>query len=41
MKIEVYSTCNLRASNRSFIPPADQVAEEIKVRLYPNIGFDK
>ena len=39
VKIEVYTTCNLGASNRSLLPQAEQVTEEIKVRLCPNIGL--
>ena len=39
MEIEVYSTFNLGASYRSILPQAEQIAEEIKVRLYPDIGL--
>ena len=38
-QIEVYSTCNLGASNCSLLPQTEKVAEEIEVRLYPNIGL--
>jgi hypothetical protein len=36
VKIEVYSTYNLRASNRPFLPQAKQVLEQIKVSLNPH-----
>ena len=39
VKIEVYSTCNLRASNYSLLPQTKQIAKEIEMRLYPNIGL--
>ena len=38
-QIEVYSTCNLGASNCSFLPQAKKIAKKIEVRLYPNIGL--
>jgi hypothetical protein len=39
MQIEVYSTCNLGASNCSFLPQTKKVAKKIEVRLYSNIGL--
>jgi len=39
MKIEVYSTCNLGASNRSLLPQTEKITEKIEVRLYSNIGL--
>jgi len=38
-KIEVYSTCNLGASNCSFLPQTKKVTKEVEVRLYSNIGL--
>jgi len=38
-QIEVYSTCNLGASNCSFLLQTEKIMEEVEVRLYSNIGF--
>ena len=38
-QIEVYSTCNLGASNCSFLPQTEKIAEEVEVRLYSNIDL--
>jgi hypothetical protein len=39
VKIEVYSTCNLGASNRSLFPQTEKITKKIEVRLYSNIGL--
>jgi len=38
-QIEVYSTCNLGASNCPFLPQTEKIAKKIEVRLYSNIGL--
>jgi len=38
-KVEVYSTCNLGASNRSLLSQTKKIAKEIEVRFYANIGL--
>jgi hypothetical protein len=38
-KVEVYSTCNLGASNCSLLPQAEKITKKIEVRLYANIGL--
>jgi hypothetical protein len=39
VKIEVYSTCNLGASNCSLLPQTEKIAKKIEMQLYPNIGL--
>jgi len=38
-QIEVYSTCNLRASNCPLLPPTKKITKKVEVRLYSNIGL--
>jgi len=38
-QIEVFSTCNLGASNCSFLPQKEKITKEIEVRLCSNIGL--
>jgi len=40
-QIEVYSMCNLGASNCSFLPQAKQVSKQIKMWFDTDEGFTK